>query len=82
VTDGDPDLVAALRSPSEALDFEAAAAPSLREGLHSAGVVLGNGQAAKEDAGLALLAHGTGMRITTKFIDSALFLCGILKRTK
>ncbi len=82
LADGDPDLVAALLSPSEALDFEAAAAPSLREGLQSAGVVLGSGQAAKEDAGLALLAHGTGMRITAEFMESALFLCGTLKRTK
>jgi hypothetical protein len=82
VLDGDPDLVAALRTPSEALDFEAAAAPFLREGLQAAGVVLGSGQAAPDDAGLALLAHGTGMRITTKFMNSALFLCGTRKRTK
>jgi hypothetical protein len=82
VPDGDPDLVAALRRPSEALDFEAAAAPSLREGLQAAGVVLGSGQAAQDDAGLALLAHETGMRITAKFMASALFLCGTLKRTK
>jgi Family of unknown function (DUF6461) len=82
VLDGDPDLVAALRTPSEALDFEAAAAPILREGLQAAGVVLGSGQAAPDDAGLALLAHGTGMRITAKFMDSALFLCGTRKRTK
>ena len=82
VLDGDPDLVAALRTPSEALDFEAAAAPFLREGLQAAGVVLGSGQAAPDDAGLALLAHGTGMRITAKFMDSALFLCGTRKRTK
>jgi Family of unknown function (DUF6461) len=82
VLDGDPDLIAAIRTPSEALDFEAAAAPSLRAGLQAAGVVLGSGQAAPDDAGLALLAHETGMRITAKFMDSALFLCGTLKRTK
>ncbi len=82
VLDGDADLAAALRSPSEALDFEAAAAPFLREGLQAAGVVLGSGQTAPDDAGLALLAHETGMRITAKFMDSALFLCGILKGTK
>lgn len=82
VLDGDPNLVGALRRPSEASDFEAAAAPFLREGLQAAGVVLGSDQAAQDDAGLALLAHETGMRITTKFMASALFLCGTLKRTK
>ncbi|HUC56750.1 MAG TPA: DUF6461 domain-containing protein [Streptosporangiaceae bacterium] len=82
VLDGDPDLVAALRRPSEASDFEAAAAPFLREGLQAVGVVPGSGQAAQDDAGLALLAHETGMRITAKFMTSALFLCGTLKRTK
>jgi hypothetical protein len=82
VPDGNPDLVAALSSPSEAADFEAPAAPSLREGLQAAGVVLGSGQAAPADAGLTLLAHDTGMRITTKFLDSALFLCGTLKLKK
>ena len=82
VLDGDPDLIAALTKPSEAADFEAAAAPFLREGLHAAGVVLGSSQVAPDDTGLALLAHETGMRITAKFIDSAQFLCGILKHTK
>jgi hypothetical protein len=82
VLDGDPDLIAAIRTPSEALDFEAAAAPSLRAGLQAAGVVLGSGQAAQDDAGLALLAHETGMRITADFMASALFLCGIRKSTK
>ena len=82
VLEGDPDLIAAIRTPSEALDFEAAAAPSLRAGLQAAGVVLGSGQAAPDDTGLALLAHETGMRITTKFMDSALFLCGTLKPAK
>lgn len=82
VLDGDPDLIAAIRTPSEALDFEAAAAPSLRAGLQAAGVALGSGQAAPDDAGLALLAHQTGMKITARFMDSAQFLCGTLKRTK
>lgn len=82
VLDGDAHLVAALRRPSEASDFEAAAAPFLREGLQAAGVVLGSGHAAQEDAGLALLAHETGMRITARFMASALFLCGVLKGTK
>jgi hypothetical protein len=79
---GNPDLVAALGTPSEALDSEAAAAPYLREGLQAAGVALGSGQAAPDDAGLALLAHETGMRITSTFMDSALFLCGTLKPAK
>jgi hypothetical protein len=82
VLDGDTDLVAALGTPSEALDHEAAAAPFLREGLQAAGIVLGSGQAAQDDAGLALLAHETGMRITSNFMASALFLCGIVKGTK
>ena len=82
VLDGDAHLVAALHGPSEALDFEAAAAPFLREGLTAAGVVLGSGQAAQDDAGLALLSHETGMQITAKFMASALFLCGIRKGMK
>lgn len=80
--DGDLQLIAAIRTPSEALDFEAAAAPSFRAGLHAAGVALGSGHAARDGTGLALLAHATGMRITAEFMASALFLCGSLKRTR
>ncbi len=49
--EGAPHLIAALQEPSEALDFEAAAAPYLREGMRAAGVDLGSNRAAPESAG-------------------------------